>query len=323
MCLAFSLSTQNHHHQGGVQEGGFRLGRRQKSLQIQILCLPWISYRFDSCAERSLFCSEQCHVRAQGWRSQMHFTIRKNISTLHGHTVPSSCFFTVSWGTAASYPLDLPLSLFKQNHNTQISDLPAYVCTLWVFSVVPLKTLGWGTSLVVQCLRLHAPTAGSSIPGWGTKIPHGWGENSVDWAPTMCRVVERHTFCQHWAEGELVLHRLLMYLCWDIRGSQLELRVFPKMSVLTAKQWWGHLQAPAAWWHIFPAQGRLPGIVEMPTSAMNIFHCVHGTCLFCPMPECPLISHSLLQNITPAPPPHSVLCLLSRYISTWHCPLIC
>ena len=31
-----------------------------------------------------------------------------------------------------------------------------------------------GTSQVVQWLRLHASTAGStgSIPGWGTKIPH-------------------------------------------------------------------------------------------------------------------------------------------------------
>ena len=31
-----------------------------------------------------------------------------------------------------------------------------------------------GTSLAVQWLRLHAPTAGGvgSIPGWGTKILH-------------------------------------------------------------------------------------------------------------------------------------------------------
>ena len=31
-----------------------------------------------------------------------------------------------------------------------------------------------GTSLAVQCLRLHASNAGDagSIPGWGTKIPH-------------------------------------------------------------------------------------------------------------------------------------------------------
>ena len=109
----------------------------------------------------------------------------------------------------------------------------------------------------------------------------------------MCRVVERHTFCQHWAEGELVLHRSLMYLCWGIRGSQLELRFFPKMSVLTAKWWWGHLQALAAWWHIVPVQGSLPGILEMVTSAMNIFHCVHGICLFWPMPECLLIGVTL------------------------------
>ena len=37
-----------------------------------------------------------------------------------------------------------------------------------------LKSLGLGTSLVVQWLRLHAPSAESlgSILGWGTKIPH-------------------------------------------------------------------------------------------------------------------------------------------------------
>ena len=36
------------------------------------------------------------------------------------------------------------------------------------------KKGGCGTSLVVQWLRFHAPTAGGrgSIPGRGTKIPH-------------------------------------------------------------------------------------------------------------------------------------------------------
>ena len=42
------------------------------------------------------------------------------------------------------------------------------------------KTAHWlekqdiGTTLAVQWLRLHAPTAGGmgSIPGWGTKVPH-------------------------------------------------------------------------------------------------------------------------------------------------------
>ena len=40
-----------------------------------------------------------------------------------------------------------------------------------------LKSLGLGTSLVVQWLRLHAPNAESlgSILGWGTKIPHATG----------------------------------------------------------------------------------------------------------------------------------------------------
>ena len=36
------------------------------------------------------------------------------------------------------------------------------------------KQKWWGTSLVVQWLRLHAPNAGclGSIPGQGTKIPY-------------------------------------------------------------------------------------------------------------------------------------------------------
>ena len=36
------------------------------------------------------------------------------------------------------------------------------------------KNSPWGTSLVVQWLRLCASVAGNmdSIPGWGTKIPH-------------------------------------------------------------------------------------------------------------------------------------------------------
>ena len=39
---------------------------------------------------------------------------------------------------------------------------------------VVLRIKQEGTSLVVQWLRLHAPSAGSlgSIPGWGTKISH-------------------------------------------------------------------------------------------------------------------------------------------------------
>ena len=69
---------------------------------------------FDSCAEQSSFCSEQCRVRAQGLQSQMHFTISENSSTPNSHTVSSSYFFMVSWGTAISYPPDLPRSLFKQ-----------------------------------------------------------------------------------------------------------------------------------------------------------------------------------------------------------------
>ena len=38
----------------------------------------------------------------------------------------------------------------------------------------PVKKQNIGTSLAVQCLRLHAPNAGGmgSIPDWGTKILH-------------------------------------------------------------------------------------------------------------------------------------------------------
>lgn len=72
---------------------------------------------FDSCGEQSAFCSEKCHVRAQGWQSQMHFIISENSSTPNNHTASSSYFFMVSWGTAVSYPPDLSRSLFKhKNH---------------------------------------------------------------------------------------------------------------------------------------------------------------------------------------------------------------
>ena len=42
------------------------------------------------------------------------------------------------------------------------------------YNIAHLKKQNSGTSLVVQRLRLSAPTAGGvgSISGWGTKIPH-------------------------------------------------------------------------------------------------------------------------------------------------------
>ena len=41
-------------------------------------------------------------------------------------------------------------------------------------STQKIKNTGIGTSLVVQWLRLRAPTAGGtgSMPGWGTKVSH-------------------------------------------------------------------------------------------------------------------------------------------------------
>ena len=42
--------------------------------------------------------------------------------------------------------------------------------------------MGWGTSLAVQWLRIHASNSGgtSSIPGWGSMIPHAmwWGKTN-------------------------------------------------------------------------------------------------------------------------------------------------
>ena len=111
----------------------------------------------------------------------------------------------------------------------------------------------------------------------------------------MCRVVERHTFCQHWAEGELALHRSLMYLCWGIRGSQLELRFFPKMSVLTAKWWWGHLQAPAAWWHIVPVQEAYLGSLKWSPQPWTSFTVSMGSASFGLCPNVPL-SESLSSS---------------------------
>ena len=50
------------------------------------------------------------------------------------------------------------------------------VCPLWggPMNLCVIKTHRSGTSLAAQWLRLHASSAGSisSIPGWGTKIPH-------------------------------------------------------------------------------------------------------------------------------------------------------
>ena len=41
--------------------------------------------------------------------------------------------------------------------------------------IYPFKNVYWGTSLVAQWLGLHPPQAGGtgSMPGEGTKIPHG------------------------------------------------------------------------------------------------------------------------------------------------------
>ena len=45
---------------------------------------------------------------------------------------------------------------------------------------------------MVQWLKLHAPTAGSesSIPGWGTKIPHGRKKKK--------KVLIEHLLCAEW-----------------------------------------------------------------------------------------------------------------------------
>ena len=47
--------------------------------------------------------------------------------------------------------------------------------TVWFHLYMESKNQNkWGTSLVVQWLRIHAPNAGGtgSVPGWGIKIPH-------------------------------------------------------------------------------------------------------------------------------------------------------
>ena len=319
MCLAFSLSTQNHHHQGGVQEGGFhRLQKKIKALPALNLlhCLTAVLSRVLSAPSNVVWGHKDCRVKC----------ILQLVRTLPPQTVTLFLPPTSSWSAGGQQSptllICLVVCLNKKPINAQILDLPAYICTLWVFSVVHLKSVDWGTALEVQWLRLRASTAGDtgSIPGGGTRIPHAtWHgqkkKKSVDWAPSMCRAVESHTFCPHWAKGELALHRLLMYLCWDIGGSQLKLRFFPRMSVLTAKGWWGHLQALAAWWKIFSVQGSLLGVL----GHKHLSLCPWNLHLLACAQMSPYQSHSLLQNSTPGPPP----CLLSRYISTWHCTLIC
>ena len=54
---------------------------------------------------------------------------------------------------------------------TGLSDRTHTLCPFYCDPSPPLKTILWGTSLVIQSLRLHDPNAGNpaSIPGQGTR----------------------------------------------------------------------------------------------------------------------------------------------------------
>ena len=64
------------------------------------------------------------------------------------------------------------------------SSMVVFACYQWWFRYV-----SFGTSLVVQGLRLHASNAGL-IPGWETKIPHAmWcGQKKKDISASLIRI---------------------------------------------------------------------------------------------------------------------------------------
>ena len=60
-----------------------------------------------------------------------------------------------------------------------------------------------GTSLVVQWLRLHGSYAegGGSVPGWGTKIPHGV------WHGQKIKKQSKKSYCEENKQDDVVVFR--------------------------------------------------------------------------------------------------------------------
>ena len=54
-------------------------------------------------------------------------------------------------------------------------------CSIWILFLLIFFKGSWGTSLVVQSIRLHTPNAGGpgSIPGQGTRCPHAATKKST------------------------------------------------------------------------------------------------------------------------------------------------
>ena len=126
------------------------------------------------------------------WRAEPELLSREVM--LKVPTEPSSSVeakrdedFCLCWMLGSSWPSSRPAQIAFQVSLLLLSALPVQPSLFIPHPSLPLRKVAFpsnqvGTSLVVQWLRTHTPTAGGmgSISGQGTKVPHaaGFGQNN-------------------------------------------------------------------------------------------------------------------------------------------------